>query len=270
MGKASSAKKVARAARAGGSTKQRKHNWGFPLGIAAIIVVGTLVVFIARDTDQTASATPPVVGDHWHAAYGVYVCDTFLDPIPTEPEGTDKLGIHTHGDGVMHVHPFAGSASGKNATFATFGKTAGVEFSSDGFTMPDGTEYTNGYDCNGTPAVVTVSQWNSADELMADPDNPPAPDVVYTEDFGSIRYVSDRMAFTIAVAPEGTTIPPPPSLDTLNNLSDVTPSTSLDLSALTTTTTAAVAPQAVDPSASSTSSTAAVDPSTSSTATSAP
>jgi hypothetical protein len=274
MGKASSAKKVARAARAGGSTKQRKRNWGFPLGIAAIVIVGTLVVVVARDSDQTASATAPTTNDHWHAAYGIYVCDAFVDPIPQEPEGADKLGIHTHGDGIMHIHPFTGGASGKNATFATFGKTSGVEFSSSGLTMPDGTEYEDGYDCNGTPAVVTVSQWNNADEILADPTNPPPPDVVYTEDFGSIHFDNDRMAFTIAVAPEGTTIPPPQSLATLNNLSDVAPSSTLDLSGLTTTTTAAVDPNAavVDPNASSTtsSSAAATDPSTSSTATTVP
>jgi hypothetical protein len=230
MGKASSAKKVARAARAGGSTTQRKRNWVFPAGIAAIVILGALTVFVARGSDQTASAGSPTTDDHWHAAYGIYVCDAFLDPIPQEASGGDTLGIHTHGDGIMHIHPFTGAAAGKNATFATFGKVASVEWSSHGFTMPDGTEYKDGYDCNGTPAVVTVSQWNNADELMADPSAPP--DVVYTKDFGSIHYANDRMAFTIAVAPEGTTIPPPQSLDTLNNLTDVSTTTSLDVSGL--------------------------------------
>jgi len=67
MGKASSAKKVARAARAGGSTKQRNKNWAFPAGIAAIVIIGALVVFVARGSNETASAVSPVVGDHWHA-----------------------------------------------------------------------------------------------------------------------------------------------------------------------------------------------------------
>ncbi|MGZ4705310.1 MAG: hypothetical protein ACXWCM_10610, partial [Acidimicrobiales bacterium] len=71
----------------------------------------------------------------------------------------------------------------------------------------------------------------NADELIANPNTPP--DVVYTKDFGSIHFANDRMAFTIAVAPEGTTIPGPTSLDTLNNLTDVSTTTSLDLSGLT-------------------------------------
>jgi hypothetical protein len=221
MGKASSAKKVARAARAGGSTKKRTRNWGFPLGIVAIIVVGVLVIFVAYDRNTEAAAVSPTTTEHWHAAYGIYVCDAFLPAVADGP--TDLAGIHTHADGIIHIHPL-GSAAGKNAKLEVFAEQVGMSFSSDGFTMPDGTEYKNGYDCNGTPAVVTISQWNNADELLADPNAPP--DVVYTDDFGSIR-------FTLAVAPEGTTIPGPESLATLNNLSDVAPSSTLDLSQVT-------------------------------------
>ena len=269
MGKASSAKKVARAARAGGSTKQRKRNLAFPLGIVAIIIVGALVIFVARGSNETASAAPPTTNDHWHAAFGIYVCDTFL---PAVADGaTDTKGIHTHQDGIIHIHPFSGGSAGSNAKMKVFADQVGMSFSSTGFTMPDGTEYKNGYDCNGTPAVVTVSQWNSADELIADPNTPP--DVVYTKDFGSIHFENDRMAFTLAVAPEGTTIPGPQSLDTLNNLTDVTTTTSLDINGLTgssttlapgaSTTTAAgepsttAAPGATNPTSSSTSSSTA-------------
>jgi hypothetical protein len=56
---------------------------------------------------------------------------------------------------------------------------------------------------------------------------------VYTKDFGSVHFANDRMAFTLAVAPDGTKIPGPQSLDTLNNLTDVTTTTSLDINGLT-------------------------------------
>jgi hypothetical protein len=229
MGKASSAKKVARAARAGGSTKQRKRNLAFPLGIVAIIIVGALVIFVARGTNDTASAATPTTNDHWHAAFGIYVCDTFLPAVADGP--TDTKGIHTHQDGIIHIHPFSGGSAGNNAKMKVFTDQVGMGLSSTGFTMPDGTEYKNGYDCNGTPAVVTLSQWNNADELIADPNTPP--DVVYTKDFGSVHFANDRMAFTLAVAPDGTKIPGPQSLDTLNNLTDVTTTTSLDINGLT-------------------------------------
>ena len=233
MGKASSAKKVARAARAGGSTKQRKHNWAFPAGIALIVIVGALVVFIARGDNKTAAAVSPTTNDHWHAAFGVYVCDAFLPAVADGPQ--DLLGIHTHQDGIIHIHPFQGGAAGNNAKLQVFADQVGISFSGSSFTMPDGSTYDNGYDCNGTPAVVTLSQWNNVDELKADPSTPP--DVVYTKDFGKVHFANDRMAFTLAVAPEGTTIPPPDSVATVDQLDPTTdavsPTTSLDISGLT-------------------------------------
>src|SRR4051794_34093668 len=99
MGKASSSKKVARAARAGGrTTKGPKRQIAYPLAIAAIVVVGVLVVLIARNDNQDAAAATPIVGDHWHAAYGIYVCDAFLPALTDQI--TDTTGLHTHGDGV--------------------------------------------------------------------------------------------------------------------------------------------------------------------------
>src|SRR5262245_47264640 len=101
MGKASSSKKVARAARAGGrTTKGPKRNLGHPLAIAGIVIVGVLVVLIARNYNQEAAATTPTVEDHWHAAYGIYVCDQFLPPLTDTV--ADVTGLHTHGDGVAH------------------------------------------------------------------------------------------------------------------------------------------------------------------------
>lgn len=208
MGKASSSKKVARAARAGGNASQRQRKLIFPLAIFAIFVVGTSLVVYARSDRSTASAEAPTVGDHWHAAYGFYICDTFLPPLTDAVP--DKLGIHTHGDGVMHVHPFSSAAAGKNAKFSVWGESTGVQFGSDSITMPDGTKYSNGFDCNGQPATLSVYQW-SIDDPDADP-------VIYTEDFGSIRYTAEGLIFTIAVVPEGTDVPKPDSVQRLKDL----------------------------------------------------
>jgi len=212
MGKSSSAKKVARAARAGGATSQgKKRNLLFPMSIAAVVIVGVLVVGLARGTNSKASAESPAVGEHVHAAYGIYVCDKFLEPL-TDPGG-DTLGIHTHGDGIVHIHPFGSAAAGKNATMETWGKTDGLTFSKNGFTV-NGTTYDNGFDCNGQPASVKLYVWN-ADDTSA------APQIVSTSDIGSFRFKTDRLAITLAVVPDGTDVPPPTSIPTLDNLSDV-------------------------------------------------
>src|SRR5437867_7898846 len=113
MGKASAAKKVARAARTGGGrTARGRGSWGFPAAIALVVVLGTAGVVYSRDqhpgkalpSASSADNSPPRAGvDHWHAAYGVDICGKFLSPITNT---TDPIGIHTHGDGVIHTHPF--------------------------------------------------------------------------------------------------------------------------------------------------------------------
>lgn len=183
----------------------------FPIVIAVIVLAGVSLVFYGVDQNKASAQESPKVGDHIHAAYGIYVCDTFLDPLPDG--AADTLGIHTHGDGIVHIHPFGGAAAGKNATMAVWGKTDGITFSSKGFTV-DGATYDNGFDCNGQPATVKLYVWN-ADDTSA------APQIVDTADIGGFRFKKDRLAVTLAVVPEGTDVPPPTSIPTLDNLSDV-------------------------------------------------
>lgn len=210
MGKASSAKKVARAARAGGPTSGPKRQLAFPLSILAVVVVGALLVVFARDANQEAAAESPRVGEHWHAAYGIYVCDAFLPAL--SDQGPDTTGLHTHADGVAHLHPFANGYAGRNATLAGFGEVVGLSFGSDSFTV-DGTTYADGYDCGGEPAQVQLWVW-PADDLDAEP-------TVVTSDIGSFRFTEDRMAITLAVVPDGTDVPRPPSVPQLDQLTDV-------------------------------------------------
>src|SRR5438309_6628977 len=132
MGKASAAKKVARAARTGGGrTARGRGSWGFPAVIAAVVLLGTAGVVYSRDqhagkplpeASSTYSSPPRAGVDHWHAAYGVDICGKFLAPISSQ---TDPVGIHTHGEGVIHVHPFKlpsgrKSFTGKNANLGAF------------------------------------------------------------------------------------------------------------------------------------------------------
>lgn len=74
MGKASSSKKVARAARAGGSRRPgQRRNLGFPLTIGAVVVLGLILILVTRN-DRVANAAPRVNSDHWHVPWDVYTC----------------------------------------------------------------------------------------------------------------------------------------------------------------------------------------------------
>jgi hypothetical protein len=201
MGKASSAKKVARAARSGGSSSKKRPHLAFPLAIFAVVVLGALVVVYARvDHTNTANADVKpsyVSGDHWHAAYGIYVCDKFLAPqVDLDPDpAKDVLGIHTHGDGLIHIHPYKASSSGENARLKVWGKDVGIEFSNDGWKMPDGTEYRNGSaKCGDQPAKTAIYKWKA--------DDPSAGVEVFESNYGDINFTEDRDIYTFAVLPQ--------------------------------------------------------------------
>src|SRR3954447_22715144 len=86
MGKASSAKKVARAARAGGNRRSgQRRALGFPLAIGAVIVVGLLLIFVARDR-RNANAFPEANKDHVHSTVDIY--PRVLEPAPSVPTAT--------------------------------------------------------------------------------------------------------------------------------------------------------------------------------------
>lgn len=215
MGKASSSKKVARAAKAGGSLRERPK-LGYPLAVFVIVILGTALVAYARADrlEARASTTEPVKDkDHWHTAYGIYVCDHFLPPLTDLPGRADPDGLHTHGDGIMHVHPFSARGSGTNARLKIWGEMVGMKFGKD-FIDLNGTKYFNGYKCGDKDAKVLVYRW-------AAPFDESSAAEVFDKDFGEIRYKSDRSALTIAVVPEGTDVPRPDSIPQLDQLTDV-------------------------------------------------
>jgi hypothetical protein len=233
MGKASSAKKVARAARAGGSRRPgQRRQIGFPALIAAIVLVGVGLVLFARD-NREANASPRSqaneVSDHWHASLGIYQCSRFL--FDGTPEGgaffsdqlDDPQGIHTHDDGVIHIHPFLDSAGGRNARMRIFFDDIGLEATDSRITFPDGTvwdedETTCGDDEQA--GQIVLARWNDAQDA-ADGERPSE---LITEDFGDVRFRADREYFTLAYLPEGEfdEIPVRPDvIESLSNLSDV-------------------------------------------------
>ncbi|CAN5712960.1 hypothetical protein BH20ACT2_BH20ACT2_14270 [soil metagenome] len=219
MGKASSSKKVARAARAGakGSGRRERH-LGFPLAVTAIVLLGVAVVVIAVSGREEASAEAPLVNqDHWHAAYALYDCteERYLPPVQ---DPNDPAGIHSHADGLIHIHPFAPRVAGANATIGEFFTAVDLGVSEDEIRVPDGPTLSVGDgECDGGDPIVQVGKWDTAATAADQP-----PDEVITEDFGDIRFLQPDEAYTIAFLPEGEEIPPP---NTLSNLARLNPQT---------------------------------------------
>jgi hypothetical protein len=211
MGKASSSKKVARAARAGSTHKgPERRAVGFPLAIVLTVVLGTSLVLYSRD--NRSEAIEPQVGQHWHAAYGIWNCDHW-EPVLTDANG-DPHGIHTHGDGIIHIHPFDSSVAGSRATLGAFFDTEGVTVDdSSKITLPGGTVLDESAGCGGESASLEVARW-PADQPDANPE-------IIKSSFNDVRLREDREVFTIALVKDGETPPRPESVPTLDNLSDL-------------------------------------------------
>ncbi len=139
MGKASSSKKVARAARTGGGrTRRGSSSWLWPALMAVIVVLGTAGVVYSREQRAPDNSRPVAAGagregDHWHAAIGFYICGQFQPDISA---AADPLGIHTHDDGIVHIHPFTSRAAGKNAKLGVFFDTVDAKVSSTELRLP--------------------------------------------------------------------------------------------------------------------------------------
>ena len=179
------------------------------MAVALVVVLGSLLVLWAR-TDREATSAPRV-GDHWHSVYDIYVCDSFRSKVVLE---TDPNGIHTHGDGLVHIHPFNKLASGRDAVLGEFFSAFGGRIDDASVVLDTGEELVEGVDCGGQPTVLKVARFD-ADDLERDPE-------VVTEDLAGVRFLKNREAFTVAMVPADVE-PPAPRSERLTFLDIVSP-----------------------------------------------
>jgi hypothetical protein len=218
----SSAKRVAKLAQRGKGKKVRfQGGLLFPAAIIAVIVLGMTTILYARESRPDPGSFPPQVGDHWHAAYGFRVCDTWLAKITDAKEETTidpqtgseqyvdeeygLAGIHTHGDGVIHYHPFSTRAVGKRAKLGVFLDVYDIELSEtrlDLTSVGDKVyDIDDGFQCGGEDAVVKVVAWDS----FTDTGN----GQTYITDLPDVALRNDGMVFVVAVVPPGDEVPMP-------------------------------------------------------------
>jgi len=176
---------------------------------APLFVVGLL----ALGACSAAGLHHPAVGDHWHSAYGIYVCDHFLTPIQNI---NDVDGIHTHGDGLIHVHPFNSKTTGANANLAAFARATGLTLTDTTIAHDEFGSVKAGDACNGKPMHLEVAVWDSATATTP---------TIHIKDLAGVALDRDLSVITIAAVPDGVQPPKPPWVDKLNEISDLVPAT---------------------------------------------
>ena len=203
MGRASSSKKVARAAKAAGRPGTKK-SYAWPVGIGLVVLLGVGLIAASAAGRDSGGTAAPILGDHWHAAYGVNVCGEWLPPLSDVVP--DETGLHTHEDGLIHIHPFSTRYTGDRATLNAWGETVGVEVGESSLTLPD-RELTDGDDCGGEPGVLQVMTWDSPADTEGQ---------VVDGDPGDYAFV-DGEVITISFQPEGAAVEKPPTVPRLQD-----------------------------------------------------
>ena len=212
-----SAKKVAKLAQRDKGKKVRFQGGTiFPAIIIAILLVGLGLIVYARQSRPDPGSQPPQIGDHWHEAYGMYVCDGWLPKLTGAKEeknadGTlasaafSSTGIHSHGDGVIHYHPYTTKAVGDRAVLGVFLNVYGVKLSDKELKLPadqGGQSFKVGdYKCNGKDVTIKVVVWNKYTDTGSGQ--------TYITDLTNIRIKNDGMVFSIAVVPKDTKVTMP-------------------------------------------------------------
>ncbi len=165
------------------------------LGFAAVIgVIGLLGVIgiLASKGGNAGAQTGPDIGEHLHAALGINICGQWM---PNTPQYESAKGIHSHGDGFIHMHPYSRAGANENATVGLFLSQADEKISNDSIEL-GGKTWKNGDECPNLDKKPGKLRWSVNDkEKQGNP----------------ARYVpSDRDIIAIAFLPEGEKIGTPP------------------------------------------------------------
>ncbi len=204
MARSAAAKKVAKAASAGGSGRsfRPRRDILFPAAMLLVVLLGVVLILVARnERSSNAPAGPPRLGDHWHSLYAIYDCDEFiLDLYPNDVD--DQSGIHTHGDGLIHIHPFHTGVTGQFATVGAFMREIEFELTDSRIELPDGSILDeSGEGCaspdpdSDDPAIsepgaeLRIMRWETLQAEKA---------LAFTEDLRDVRFLDDGQIFVFA------------------------------------------------------------------------
>lgn len=156
---------------------------------AFVVVIGIALIVVSRPDTGSAGIQ---LGEHWHAALGVYDCDRWLgdgtvgdglwqwpaatsDNRPARVGTSAYAGLHSHADGIVHMEPATSEEAGDNATLGRYFRFGGWRLDEDGYEFL-GTERAAGDECGDEPGAL---QWsvngeartgNPADYVMKDGD----------------------------------------------------------------------------------------------------
>lgn len=205
-------------------SKHRTSSRGWMYATIGVIVVGVILVVLSYSARQESAAAPPQIGDHIHAYLGVNVCGDWIAHAPSFEDRANEpgvqAGIHSHGDGLIHIHPFASDETGKNATVGRFFDYGGWKLSGSDLDLASGPNrwdgtHQNGQQCNGTLKGPATIQWKVGRH------NQPWPTTARSGNPADYK-PSNGDIIAIYFVPKGSPLEQPPgSNEALDNIQDL-------------------------------------------------
>ncbi len=216
--------------------RRRGGSMGWNVAIATVVIVGIVAIVLTRSgsTDNISNAHPlaanqttGVAGDHWHTYLGVNICGEWLNPAPAFEKAFESqsalanAGIHSHGDGLIHTHPFVTSEQGANATLGHYLGNGGWSVSSDSF------DNSSGYTWAGPSGDPNNRSWTNGDTCTFGDDKGQKGELVWSVD-GKIQKgnpadykLQDGATIAIGFLPKGAELGfPPQACDAFSNITD--------------------------------------------------
>ncbi len=100
--------------------------------LIALLAALIAAVAVRQFTDSDGGGRHgPFIGDHWHALYAVFICGQRQPNFPTW-----EAGVHTHADGVIHIHPFLRHEEGEGARLTKWFEYGGGKLTQTEMQMP--------------------------------------------------------------------------------------------------------------------------------------
>lgn len=224
MGRASSSKKVARAAGIGGGRVRRRQTpWAYYGIIVLIVVLGVVATVSSRqrrdDQINGAGTVAPTVGTQWYEGYAVYECGKFVNAINWK-NAPDPQGITTSTEGIIDIKPKVKAAAGHNATLGKFADAVGMHLNAAELQVPGGHRYLDGNTCQGKAGHVYVKEFAGTTDTVGSLYNGAKGQLPKLDP--AVVPLKDDTMLVIAFVPanEAVKIPPPPQyvITNLTNL----------------------------------------------------
>jgi len=141
-----------------GRTLRRVRDMRFPPWAPVMLIILAVFGILGALFFVRSTTAGPLNGDHWHATYQIIICGQRQPNIPEFEASGGSPG--THGDGIMHQHPFTPNREGQGSNLRAFFKEGGGKLSESEMQIPGTPKdevYNNGDLCDdGRPAKLQV------------------------------------------------------------------------------------------------------------------